>query len=760
MNTFDDKMLRTGVPRLDDSPGITPVPFADPFDQPEPERHLRDYVHILFRRKWTFFTFFLVVVTTVLLRTFLTTPIYRATVTLKIDDDHPAIVLFDRNSSYYAPSSPEDYIQTVHKVIQSRNLAKRVINTLAQDKKLASSPAVPAGMVRGDGAIDTGAVNDFLSKVTVSPVRNTRLVMVGFDSADPAVAATTANVIAQACTELNVESKSNATDWARDLLEKQLQEMKAKVERSEEALNKYVAQNNMMFAVEERPVDPANPGAGRSTSVSSDRLGNLTNQLTQATAERVSKELLLKEAQQGNDEVLLSAIAATPLVESLRKEYMAKQAEYAKLALVYKADYPKMIKLQDEMKQLKSQLSAEVKTVVATLKKDHALALKRENFFRAAVDDHKKQALNMSDKLVQYQILKRDADTNKELYNGILQRLKEIGVNASLARSNIQVLDKADVPLVPYKPDRKRNMLLALFIGLFGGLALAFFTDYLDNTVKTPDDVEKTILLPALGLVPNFPKTQENGVRPLVSPLDKKSSSLLESYRAIGTYIQFASPERPPKVILTTSAKRSEGKTTTSVNLATILASSQGRGIIIDGDLRKPAVHKVFEVDNSSGLTAFLTGHTDFDGDLIQETKVPNLDVIPAGIIPPNPSQLLDSSRMRELINALEPLYSFIIIDAPPILGLSDTLILSTMTDGVIIVVRAGDTPKDSVIQARKLLRGVNGKILGVVLNGVRESDLKYGSYYYYYSYYYYDEDSDGRKNRKKVSEKKRQASL
>lgn len=764
MNTFDDKMLRSGVPRLDDSPGTIPVQYADPFDQPEAERHLRDYVHILFRRKWTFFTFFLVVITTVLLRTFLTTPVYRATVTLKVDDDRPAIILFDRSSPYYAPSSPEDYLQTMNKILQSRNLARRVIGTLAQEKKVASVLEIPATSLRGDGDVDSGVVSNFLSNVTVSQMPSTRLIVVGFDSTDPKVAATTANVIAKACTELNMETKSNATDWARNLLENQLQEMKAKVERSEEALNKYVAQNNMVLAVEERPVDMGGFGASRSMSASpsTDRLDNLTNQLTQATAERVSKELLLKEAQRGGDEALLSAIAGTPLVESLRKDYMAKQAEYSKLSLVYKPDYPKMVKLRDEMKQLKSQLSTEVKTVVATLKKDHAVALQREHFFRTAVNDYKKQALSMSDKLVQYQILKRDTDTNKELYNGILQRLKETGVNANLARSNIQVLDKADVPTVPYKPDRKRNVLLALFIGLFGGIALTFFTDYLDNTVKTPEDVEKTILLPALGVVPNFPQAGDNGVRPLVMPLDdKKSSSLLESYRAIGTYIQFASPERPPRVILTTSAKRSEGKTTTSVNLATILATSQGRGIIIDGDLRKPAVHKVFEVDNSSGLTAFLTGHTDFDNGLIQETKVPQLDVITAGIVPPNPSQLLDSSRMRELINALLPLYSFIIIDAPPVLGLSDTLILSTMTDGVVMVVRAGDTPKDSVLQARKLLKGVNGKILGVVLNGVRESDLRYGSYYYYYSYYYYEEDSKGhRKGRKKHLEENRQASL
>ena len=758
MNTFDDKMSRVGLPRIDDLPGNLPTQYVDPFEQPEQERHLRDYIHVLFRRKWTFLIFFLVVVTTVMLRTFLTTPIYRASVTLKIDDDNPAIILFDRNASYFTPPSSEDHMQTMYKILQSRNLARRVLKATGQEKQV-TSVAAPVTSGRTNDDVDSGMVNQFLSSVTVNPVPNTRLVMVGFDSTNPVAAANTANAIARACTELNVETKSNATDWARSLLDNQLQEMKAKVERSEEALNKYVAQNNMLFAVEERPADLRDPGS-RSTTLVGDRLEHLNTQLTQAAAERVSKELLLKEAAQGNDDILLSAIASNPIVESMRKEYMAKQAEYQKLSLVYKPDYPKMAKLKEEMAQIKTQISTEVKSVLATLKKDHALALKRENFFRSSIEEHKKQALNMSDRLVQYQILKRDADTNKELYNGILQRLKETGINANLSKAAIQVLDKADVPTVPYKPDRKKNLLLALFIGFFGGLGLAFFTDYLDNTIKTPDDVEKTILLPALGLVPNFPKT-ENGVRPLIAPLDKKASSVLEAYRAIGTYIQFASPDRPPKVMLTTSAKRSEGKTTTSVNLATILASSQGRGIIIDGDLRKPAVHKVFEVDNSIGLTAFLTGHTDFDNGLIQETKVPHLDVIPAGIIPPNPSQLLGSARMRELINALLPLYSFIIIDAPPILGLSDSLILSTMTDGVIMVVRAGDTPKDSVIQARKLLKGVNSKILGVVLNGIKESDLKYGSYSYYYSYYYYEDEAGAKGGKKKkVPEKKRQASL
>ncbi len=515
MNTHEEKIICSDVQKSDDYPNAIPVMCSDASDQSESRHYLRNYIHILFRRRWTFFTFFLVVQTTVLFCTFLTTPIYRAAVTLKIDDGRPAVTLFDRSSSYYVLSPAEDYLQAVHEILQSRNLARRIIDALAQDKQTASSSAVHAGLARAGSDIESDIIANFLSKVTVSPVPNTRLVTVGFDSMDPAVAATTVNVIAQACTELNMGAKSNSS---------------------------------------------------------------------------------------------------------------------------------------------------------------------------------------------------------------------QTGVNANVSISNIHILDKADVPSVFYKLGAKRKMLLALFIGFFGGLGMAFFTDYLEKTVMGRDDIERTTLLPALGVVPNFPKTTDNGAPLLVNPLKENSSSLLESYRTVSAHIQFASLERPPKVMLTTSAKRSEGKTTTSINLAMILANSQGRGIIIDGDLHKPALHKVFDLDNSNGLAAFLTGPTDFDNGLIKETGVPNLDVITAGIIPIDPSQLLDSLRMRELINALVALYSFVMIDAPPVLGFSDTLALSTMVDGVIMVVRAGGTAKDSVTEAKRLLKSVNSKILGVVLNGVRESDYKHDS--------------------------------
>jgi capsular exopolysaccharide synthesis family protein len=450
---------------------------------------------------------------------------------------------------------------------------------------------------------------------------------------------------------------------------------------------------------------------------------------------------------------MMSAISGNPQIQALRNVYTQKELEYSNLFLTYKADHPKMVKLKEEMHILKKQLEVEARIVLAFIKKDHDVALNRENFYKSALDEYKRETLLSTDRMVHYQILKRDADTNRELYNGILQRLKETGISANMTTSTIQIMEKGEVPRKPFKPDKQKNLLFALLIGLAGGIGLAFFADYLDNTLKSPEDVEKELFLPSLGIVPKvaLKDVVESRGKALMVSLDDKSSSLLEAYRSITTYIQFSSPVRPPKVIALSSARRDEGKSTTCINLAITQSSSYGRTVIIDADMRKPQLHKIFSLDNSSGLSSYLTGQVDFGADgLVQPTSIPNLDVITAGVIPPNPSELLSSYRMKELIDHLSPLYSFILIDTPPILGLSDSLILSTIADGLILVVKAGSTPKDSVNQAKRLLRGVNASILGVVLNYIKESDLRYGSYGYYSYYYYEEEDGKARKKKRK----------
>ena len=735
--------------------GEYPVSFPSNYAfQEEKAIHLRDYLRVILRRKWIVMTFFIIAVTTALLGTFLMTPIYRSSVTVKIDNDNPNVVNF--KDVYEVARSEDSYYQTQFKILKSRNLAKRVIRSMKLDQNAQFAGYVPpqnpqtgtAGASNMDEDVRPSLVDRFLANLSVEPQPKSMLVKVSFDSPDPSLAASVANEVARIFINYNVESKFDATLQARDWLEKQLEDMKAKVERAEDNLNKYVAQNGIIFLS-----DGGGDSKDKGQSMVTKRLGDLSEQLVQATSDRVTKEVMYRESQRQNGESIV-AVQNNPLIQGLQKEYASVESEYAQLSKVYKPDYPKMVRLKEQANQAKKRIDAETKKALEGLRVDYEAAVRKERYLSSALEKYRGEVTGQNEKMVQYQILKRDADTNRELYNSLLQRLKEVGVTASLTATNIQILDRAEVPRSPYKPDKRRNMMIAIMVGLLGGIGLAFFVEYLDNTVKTADDIEKEVSLPSLGLVPQLAKKgekNEKNVFPVITFEDKKSP-VSEAYRSIGTYIQFSSAGRPPKSILVTSAKQGEGKTTTVVNVAVSLIHTYGKGIVIDCDMRRPQMHKIFGVDNSKGLSAFLAGHMEVNDGLIQNTKVENLDVITSGIIPPNPSELLSSYRFKDLIGELFPIYSFILIDSPPVLGLSDSLVLSTLIDGVVMVTRAGSTPKDAAVQARKLLQGVNAKILGVVLNGMTETDLRYGSYSYYYSHYYgdgYDDHKEKKKRRK-----------
>jgi capsular exopolysaccharide synthesis family protein len=750
-NMDDASQVNTSLQKVDEYPVAFPANYS--FEQ-EKEIHLREYLRIVMRRKWIVITFFLITVTTVVLGTFMTKPVYKSSASLKIEKESPNVVnIKDVNDVGRADDS---YYQTQYKILKSRNLAKRVIRAMKLDQNPAfigyvpTQKAVPsaAETTRStmDDDISPSAIDRLLSGLSVEPELKSRLVRISFDSQNPELAAAVPNAVAKTYIDFNIESKFDATLQARDWLEKQIQDMKAKVERAEEALNRYVAQNGIIFLADSGSGDTKE---AKGQSMVTRRLSELSTQIVQATSDRVTKEVLFKEAQRENGEAI-AAVQNNPLLQGLKKDYAAIESEYAQLSKVYKPDYPKMVRLREQSNQLKMRIDSETKKALEGLRVDYEAAVRRENYLSSTMEKYKTEVTGQNEKMVQYQILKREAETNRELYNSLLQRLKEVGISASLTASNIQILDRAEVPRGPYKPNKRRNLMIALFVGLMGGIGLAFFAEYLDNTVKTADDVEKEVALPSLGLVPELGKPNGKNKRPIITYEDKKSP-LSEAYRSIGTYIQFSSAGRPPKTILVTSAKQGEGKTTTVVNIAVTLVHTYGRGVIIDSDMRRPQIHKVFDVDNSRGLSSYLTGHMEIEEGLIQKTKVENLDVIAAGIIPPNPSELLSSYRFKDLISGLLPMYSFVVIDSPPVLGLSDSLLLSTLIDGVILVTRAGSTPKDAAIQARKLLQGVNAKILGVVLNGITEADLKYGSYSYYYSNYYGDEyDSQKGKDKRR----------
>ncbi len=723
-----------------DKPREYPLSHGTYYPSPDEEIHLRDYLQVVLRRKWIVITFFLAVVTTVTIGTFMMKPQYKSTVSIKIDKENPNILSF---KDVYAVERPEeDYYQTQYKILKSRNLAKRVIRQMKLDSNpefvgrkaevKTASFLEQQSFLKEDG-INAALVDSFIQRIEVSPQQKSRLVNVSFVSYDPELSAKVTDSIARSFIELNIESKFEATQQARDWLEKQLETMKAKVEQSEEKLNEYAAKNEIIFLDKEKTGTEAD-------NIITRRLAELSTSMTAATSDRINKEALYNEIRSGDPESS-SLVMGNPLILSLKKDLATLESEYNQNLKIYKPDYPKMIKLKELIDQLNKKLGDETKKIVSSIRKDYDAALKRESYLNGALEKQKQAALDLNNRSVQYQILKRENDTNKELYNGLLQRLKETGISASLTSSNIQILDRAEVPQRPFKPKKSLNILLSLIVGLFGGVGIAFFAEYLDNTIKTPEDIEKRMFMPSLGLVPLYNTKDTTLPVELISHSDSKSQ-LTEAYSSLRTFLLFSTAGKPPKVMMVTSARREEGKTTTSINTAISLTKSDAKVIIVDADMRRPRLHKTFKVGNTSGLSSFLSGNVEFDEGLIKQTDIPGLDVLTSGPLPPNPAELLSSYRLRDLIEGLYPLYNFIIFDTPPILGLADAAITSTQTDGVIMVVKSGSTPKEAAQQAKRILESVNAKVLGVVLNAINESSLKYG-YYSYYQYYYQNYGTD-----------------
>jgi succinoglycan biosynthesis transport protein ExoP len=380
--------------------------------------------------------------------------------------------------------------------------------------------------------------------------------------------------------------------------------------------------------------------------------------------------------------------------------------------------------------------------MVLGIRSDYESSLRKEALLRQAFQQQKAKALEMKDKGIQYNILKREADTNRELYKGLLMRMKEAGVSAGITASNIQIVDPAELPTQPYKPNKRQNLLLAAVVGLFLGVGLAFFFEYLDNTIKTPEDLEQWARLPSFGMVP---ETSTNGGRGRLGkgvsyPVElitygHPKSMLSEAYRSIRTSILLSSPEKPPKMIAVTSPNPGEGKTTTVTNTAIALSQTGAQVLIIDADMRKPRVHKIFNHENGTGLSTFLSGHGDLES-IIKKSEVPNLFYIPVGPIPPNPSELLGSNLFKKMLETLEARFDHILVDSPPVLGFADAIVLSSSVNGVILTVLGGKTPRWALQRAKEALQQTNTKILGVVINRVDIRRSDYGYYYHYHSYY------------------------
>jgi capsular exopolysaccharide synthesis family protein len=736
-----------GYSQLPSPPGYSYPPL-----QEEKEVNLRDYWKVIRKRQWIIVAFFLVVVITTAIATFTMRPIYRGTVTVQINKENPQIV--DFKEIFAVNTMDMDYYQTQYKVLESRSLAKRVIYSLklADHPQFLSEPETPfqkwksnilnpiyglfsssdetsdSGKHSIESERETALINQFLARLKIEPIRNSRLVKIHFDSNYPELSTKVSNTLAASYIQQSLETRFIATQQAKEWLTGQLGDLKAKVERADEALQTFGSMHGII-SLEEKE------------NVIIQRLTELNEALTKAESERMAKEALYKQTKDRNFDALPS-ILENKLIMDLKQAYIQLEAQYMKLSETLKPDHPEMMKLKNQMQTIQKRIDGEIGRIITGIKNDYESSLQKESLLRRAFEQQKSSVMEMKEKAIQYNILKREADTNKELYKGLLQRMKEAGVSAGIMASNIQVVDQAELPTRPYKPNKRLNLLLAAIVGLFLGVGLAFFFEYLDNTVKTPEDVEQLIRLPSFGMVPEISYERRRRLESGDSyPVElvthgHPKSMLSEAYRNIRTSILLSFSEKPPKRIIISSPNPLEGKTTTVINTGIALSQTGAQVIIIDSDMRKPRVHKIFNGDNGVGLSNFLSGNADLDS-VIKKSDVPNLYYIPSGPIPPNPSELIGSKLFKTMMENLGERFDHIVLDSPPVLGFADTIILSTCVDGIILVVLGGKTPRETIQRAKDVLRQVNAKILGVVINRVDIQRSDYGYYYYRYHYYY-----------------------
>ena len=739
----DDNKL---APRENGSNGaveLVSLPARFPaFELSPREPHLYDYLLILRKHQWLILSFMLAVVTIVAIATFRMQPVYIATARVEIDRENANILPFQGTDSFDVMMDLENYIETQSKILTSETLALQTIrnNALSARPEFASpngpSEAIASGSLANQKRPPELA--EFLGSLSVKRVPNSRLMDVSFESTDPQLAARIVNAHINSYIEQNFRSKYEATSQASTWLTSQLDDLRIKVQKAEDALITYERQNQIWTLDDKQ-------------NITTQRLADVNKELTDAQSERMKKESLYQFAKSGNLDAVPQVQSNTAVMDLLRKhEDLASQ--YNDALSQYGPNFPKVQRLQAQLKELDANVEKEKQKIVDILESDFREARERESMLTGALDQQKIAANQMAEKLVEYNILKREAEALKTLYDGLMTKLKETAISASLRSSNIRVVDPAMIPSTPARPAKTRNVALAFLVGLVGGIGLALMREYLDNTVKTPDDVETLSRLPSLAVVPQFAGSNGNGKRHGLlkgfssNGHDKRielvaqhlpKSQMSEAFRALRTSILLSQADHPPQVILVTSALPREGKTTAAANLAVTLAQLGDKTALVDADLRKPGVGRLLNLTGGkyAGLSSYLAGVSSLDLVSIPHPTIPNLVAIPTGPLPPNPADLLSSHKLVEAIAELRTKFKFIVIDSPPIMAATDAVILSVQADGVLLVVRSGETPKEAFTRTRDLLNSVKCRILGVVLNAV---DASAPDYYYSYRYYPY----------------------
>ena len=723
------------------------------------QKPILHYWHILRKRKWAMLAAFAIVFALSVIATLNATRLYQATSKVAIFPENPNVLGFKDAENGSPDFDYEATMETQAAILRSDALAMKVIEAIHLDEDPAFTGAthpqaedsIKVSNMQPDPAKAAGLLGAFRGGLSVQIIPNSRLVQISYTHPNPRLATEMVNALVRTFIEENFKTKYESVTQTSNWLSTELADLQQKVQTSEEKLVRYQKDHSILGVDEKQNIVTA-------------KLNELNNELTVAQTDRIQKESSYRLAAAGDPPAFSKASreGASNMLEKLREREADLNTQYAQATTQFGSGYPKVVELSNQLKQVRAEIVVEETRMQHEVRDEYLAAVQRENLLTTAFERQKQEANQLNESAIEYSVLKRDAESNRQLYQDLLQRLKEAGVSAGLRSSNIRVVDVARTPTSPITPDVPRNIRFGVLLGLACGIGLAFLLESLDTSIRNMEELSAISMLPALGMIPL--QLSSNGqlrkrLKTVSSVIEKSESPTLityarpqseaaEAYRALRTSILLSSFGAPPKVILVTSAMPQEGKTTVSANSALVLAQRGSRVLLVDADLRRPAVGKLFGIRSRGGLSTLISGSDKVDDVVLPCPEVPTLWILPAGPIPPQPAELLGSSVMKDLIAHWRDSYDHVIIDTPPCLSVTDAVLLSPEADRVILVARSGQTTKAGLRRACDVLQQVNARVMGVVLNALNRRSGE--GYYYQYGYggryanhYYSDESAE-----------------
>ena len=555
-------------------------------------------------------------------------------------------------------------------------------------------------------------------------MRNSELIEISFAASSPVLSAEVANTAMDEFINMLMDTKLKSSQDASKFLQKQIEAAQIKLEQSEMGLQAFARKIGIVSL---------NP----KLNLTMRQLEELNDALAKARSSRIALEAKYQQTVL-SDSVNLNQMVENELIQSLKNQHATLLAEYQEMGKTFKPAYPKMQQLKARLDKVEEQMLLEQAAIIDSVKNDYETALKTEEYLATRTEEQKLRAMDLEEKATQYKILEREVETNKAIYQSLLERSKEIEATVGAAVTNVQIIDYARPPLFPFKPRVALNLALGLVIGIIGGIGMAFLFEYFDNTIKNPDEMIDRFGIPVLGLIPFDKEAVDDRKNMALKFFAEPRSPVAEAFRTTMTSVRLSVADNPPKTMLFTSVLPGAGKSSLSSNSCLSYLAEEERCLLIDADLRKPSLHQIFKDGmRGRGLSSVLSGMAKLS-EVIVKTEYPGLDFISSGPLPPNPAELLSSKRMRQLLEVASKNYDRVILDGPPYQGFAEILVLSNMVDGVILISVEGDTPREGVKHFRRSITNVGGRILGTIINKTgRKKGYSSYSGYKYYSYNY-----------------------